>query len=346
MDLKTPEPGHPLVKHVAGLIAQASLGDADRTNLGFALGRVFEAANRPDEAFTYYALANDAAQRVMAQRGIPYRPESTDEHVTRTLAQYPVQGTAAALDPLPIDLRLIFIVGMPRSGTTLIEQILGSHPRVKAGGELPFAVECERLHAMRRKELELEGPVDTSDPRERELLFRLRELYLDRLFARDLDAEYVTDKLPGNFSRLGLIRCMFPDAVIVHCRRDPEATGWSLFTSNFALHEPYYNSLEHLAHFYRSYQRLMRHWGSALGLPIIEMRYEELVKSPERETRRLLAEAGLDWNEQCLAFHKSRRPIVTASSQQVRRGIYTSSLTRWRPYEARLTALTALRGEV
>jgi tetratricopeptide (TPR) repeat protein len=346
VDLKTPEPGHPLVKHAAELSAQASRGDADRTNLGFALGRVFEAASRYDEAFTYYALANEAAQRVMAQRGILYKPESTDEHVTRTVAQYPVGSTAAALDPLPIDLRLIFIVGMPRSGTTLIEQILGSHPRVRAGGELPFAVECERLHATRRKELKLEGPVDASDPRERELLFKVRELYLDRLFARDLDAEYVTDKLPGNFSRLGLIRCMFPDAVIVHCRRDPEATGWSLYTSNFAIHEPYYNSLEHLAHFYRSYQGLMRHWRSALSLPIVEMRYEGLVKSPEGEIRRLLAAVGLNWNEQCLAFHESRRPIVTASSQQVRRGIYTSSLERWRPYEARLTALTALRGEV
>ncbi len=342
VDLKTPEPADPLVKHVEKLIAQRSLADADRTNLGFALGRVFEAAQRHDEAFTYYALANEAAQRVMAERGILYKPEIADEQVTRTVATYPVQSTRPALDPLPISLRLIFIVGMPRSGTTLIEQILGSHPRVKAGGELPFAVECERLHAMRRKELELEGPVDPGDPRERELLLRLREIYLDRLFERDLDAEYVTDKLPGNFSRLGLIRFMFPDAVIVHCNRGPEATGWSLFTANFAIHEPYYNSLEQLAHFYRSYRRLMSHWCSALMPAIVEMRYEDLVKTPEREIRRLLAEVGLDWNDRCLAFHESRRPVLTASSRQVRRGIYTDSLARWKPFAAKLGPLTGL----
>jgi hypothetical protein len=274
-----------------------------------------------------------------------YKPEAADDYITSTVANYPVQGTVAPLDPLPIDLRLVFIVGMPRSGTTLIEQILGSHPRVRTGGELPFAVECERLHAARRRELGFAGPVDPADLRERELLLRVRELYLDRLFERDLDAEYVTDKLPGNFSRLGLIRCIFPDAIIVHCRRDPEATGWSLFTSNFAIHDPYYNSMEHLAHFYRSYQRIMRHWRRALMPPIVEVRYEELVKSPEREIRRLVAEVGLDWNLRCLSFHESPRAVVTASSQQVRQGIYLSSLDRWRPYASRLGALATLRAE-
>ena len=345
VELQTPPPEDPLVRHTEGLAARQPLGDADCANLRFALGRVYEAAKRHDEAFAHYAIANEATQRVMRQRGIVYNPEATDEHVASTIAAYPVEGIAGALDPLPIDLRLIFIVGMPRSGTTLVEQILSSHPRVRAGGELPFAVECERLHAARRRELGIGGPVDLADERERELLLRSRELYLDRLFERDLDGECVTDKLPGNFARLGLIRLLFPDALIVHCRRDPMATGWSLFTANFAIHEPYYNSLGHLAHFYRGYQRIMSHWRAVLRQPMVEVRYEDLVQDPERKIRRLLHEVGLDWNAQCLASHEHDRPIVTASSQQVRKPINSSSLERWRPFESRLSALAAARAD-
>ena len=162
------------------------------------------------------------------------------------------------------------------------------------------------------------------------------------MFARDLDADYITDKLPGNFARLGFIRLLFPDATIVHCGRHPMATCWSLFAANFAMHYPYYNSLDHLAHYYRCYQKLIAHWRSVLPHAIVPVQYEDIVLSPGAQAKQLLEQLGLGWDDRCAAFHESSRPVYTASHRQVRRPIYTASLDRWRPFEAKLGALAAL----
>ena len=281
----------------------------------------------------------------MDARGIRYRPVDAEAWAARIAAAHPSVGFDRPLPPLTLGPRLIFIVGMPRSGTSLVEQILASHPRVAGGGELTIAADCERHYTRRRQELGLGGAADPGDERERELLLEVREQYVDQLFERNLDAEFVTDKSPGNFARVGFIRSLFPDAAIVHCRRHPVATCWSLFASNFALHDPYYNSLEHLAHYYGCYRRLMAHWRSVLRPAVTEMSYEDLVASPEREIRRLLDQTALNWDERCMNFHTSPRPVLTASHTQVRTPIYTTSLERWRPFESRLGALAGLLGE-
>jgi tetratricopeptide (TPR) repeat protein len=341
-ELSLPDPDDPLVRRAERLAAEGSTADVERVNLGFALGRVYEAAQRYEAAFERYDTANAAAARVMLNRGIAYSPEATEDWVTKTVARYPSDSFSEPLEPLPFELRMIFVVGMPRSGTTLVEQVLSAHPMVRCGSELTFTIDCEAAYLRHREKLGLRGPIDLKDDREREALIRAREIYLDKLFERGLDSDYVCDKLPGNFARLGLIRLMFPDAFVIHCKRHPIATCWSLFTANFAVHDPYYNSLDHLAHYYRCYQRLMGHWLAVLKPRPIELAYEDLVQSPERHIGRLLEELALPWDDRCLAFHEQRRPIATASYRQVRMPIYTTSLERWKPFESKLAPIASL----
>jgi Flp pilus assembly protein TadD len=342
VDLAVPGLNDLLTLRVEKLLASGNLADTDSANLNFALARILEAARHYDSAFAYYERANAAVVRVTGAKGIRYRPAEIEACVAGNVATYPAGSFPRPLDPLPIGLRLIFIVGMPRSGTSIIEQILSSHPRVAGGGELSIATDCELLYMQRRKELGLGGAVDPENECERDLLTEVRERYVDKLFERNLDAEFVTDKLPGNFARLGFIRTLFPDAVIVHCKRHPIATCWSLFASNFALHDPYYNSLEHLVHYYGCYQRLMAHWRSVLSPAVADIRYEDLVFNPEQEIRRLLDHTALDWDDRCMNFHLNRRPVLTASHTQVRTPIYQTSLERWRPFESHLGPLSDL----
>ena len=341
-DLDPPAPNDPLTMQWQKRAASKDIESTDSANLNFALARIFEGALLYDTAFAHYEKANQAILRAMDAKGIRYRPADTETRVARTLEIYPSNFLRRPLEPLPLDLKLLFIVGMPRSGTSMVEQVLASHPRVAGGGELTIAAGCESFLEQRRKEFGLQGALNTEDERERSLLVETRERYIDQLFERGLDADFVTDKLPENFTRVGLLRVLFPDAVIVHCRRHPIATCWSLFAANFALHDPYYNSLEHLLHYYRCYERLMSHWGSIAAPPMVDMHYEKLVSNPEIEIPRLIAEAGLDWSDECMAFHENRRPVLTASCAQVREPIYSTSIDRWRHYESRLGVLKEL----
>jgi len=342
VDLDLPGHNDPLTVQWQKRAASKGVDNADAANLNFALARIFEGAELYETAFAYYEKANQAILQAMDAKGIRYRPADSELRVARTLATYPSNAMRQPLEPLPLGLRLIFIVGMPRSGTSMVEQVLASHPRVAGGGELTIAADCESFLEQRREECGLHGALNAEDEGERSLLLEARERYIDKLFERDLDADFVTDKLPENFTRVGLLRLLFPDAVIVHCRRHPIATCWSLFAANFALHDPYYNSLEHLLHYYRCYERLMSYWRGIPGPPMLEMHYEKLVSDPEIEIRRLIAGAGLDWSDQCMAFHENRRPVLTASCTQVRAPIYSTSIDRWRHYESRLGVLKEL----
>jgi tetratricopeptide (TPR) repeat protein len=335
------EPSAPLVAQIAAAGERVPRGGVDSVNLEFANGRILDAAGDHMAAFRHYERANSMAARALKARGIEYQPLAVDAWVARTIDTYP-----ATFDE-PVDanssgIRLIFIVGMPRSGTTLVEQILTSHPRVVGGGELSIAAECERLFARGRSERGRKGAVDPRNSEDRGLLSDAREWYLDRLMERDLDGEFVTDKLPGNFARLAFIRLLFPDATIVHTRRHPIATCWSLYTANFGAHEPYHHSLDHLAHFYGCYQRLFEHWRAMLRPAPIELSYEELVTRPGDRIPALITAAGLEWEPQCLRFFENRRAVLTASRRQVRRPLYTDALDRWQRYSSCLESLRSL----
>jgi hypothetical protein len=160
-----------------------------------------------------------------------------------------------------------------------------------------------------------------------------------RIHQLNASATYVTDKMPMNFLHLGLIRMLFPDCHVIHCMRDPRDTCLSCFMTFFAKGHEFSHDLQDLASFYKDYRRLTDHWKNNVGLPLIEVRYEDVVADLEGQARHLLQALGLTWDERCLSFHKTRRAVPTASSAQVRRPLYASSVGRWRHYEKHLGIL-------
>ncbi|HSH13907.1 MAG TPA: sulfotransferase, partial [Desulfurivibrionaceae bacterium] len=245
---------------------------------------------------------------------------------------------AGCPSPLPI-----FVLGMPRSGTTLTEQIIASHPLVHGAGELPDLLELAnhpREGAVEGYPLSLQG-LTRSD------LVDLGEKYVRGLQARNPAAQRITDKMPANFNCLGLIHLMLPNAKIIHVRRNPVDTCLSGFTRLFnkSQHQSY--DLAEIGRYYRNYAELMAHWRRVLPAgAFYEIQYEELVADNENQARALLEYCGLEWHEACLESHKTSRNIRTASVTQVRQPIYQSSVERWRKYEKHLGPLLEALGDL
>jgi Sulfotransferase family len=232
----------------------------------------------------------------------------------------------------------VFIVGMPRSGTSLVEQILASHPAVHGAGELP---DFDRLATTAT----VANPAIALFP---ECIGRLTpaqltavgERYLARLRALAPEAQRVTDKMPINFRHLGLIRLALPQARIIHVRRDPVDTCLSCYSILFMGNQPHAYELGELGRYYHSYQRLMAHWRTVLPPDaMLEVDYEDVVADLEGQARRMVAYCGLDWDAACLSFHRTQRPVRTASAVQVRQPIYRDAIGRWRPAEVELRPL-------
>lgn len=239
----------------------------------------------------------------------------------------------------------VFIVGMPRSGTTLVEQVLASHPQVFGAGELAaFQQATQALAAMPPTPQPYPELVPSLSGAE---LSALGEDYLGRTRRLAPAADRITDKMPGNFLAVGLIYLALPKARIIHVRRDPIDTCFSCFSTLFAAEHAYSYDLGELGRYYRAYAALMRHWRALFPEEImIEVHYERLVGDFEIEARRIVAHCGLEWNEACREFHKSRRPVLTASMVQVRQPIHQSSVGRWRPFADMLEPLFAALGDL
>jgi tetratricopeptide (TPR) repeat protein len=336
VDLDPPLPTDPLAERLESLLLKPSLPDRESAMGRFALARIYEKAGRTEQSFALYRGANAAAAAMMQGSANAYVAQHAEEEAERTIGLFSRAALTEPLEPLDIGVKLIFIVGMPRSGTTLTERILSSHSQVSAGGELPFMQEC--LAKLRGGPGPSKG--GRSDLSRREFMRRLRNDYLDALFESELDGDFVTDKLPANFSALGLIRILFPDAIIVHCIRDPMATCWSLYTSFLDSHLCYHTAFQDLVHYYNKvYSRYMRHWAGIDGMNIFNVEYEGLVADPESGIRALLHHCGLPWEAECLDAQDSDQPIFTASMAQARQPIYSTSLTRWRKFERHLRPL-------
>jgi hypothetical protein len=225
---------------------------------------------------------------------------------------------------------------LPRSGTTLVQQILASHSNVHGGGELPLSQEAF-LSVAPDKGSEEEsfaslGRIDRATVR------RVAETYLQELEALDPSALRVVDKTPNNYQYLALLATLFPRARFIHCHRDLRDVALSCWVTNFA-QISWANEPSSIAAHFREYERMMEHWRRTLPMPLIEVSYEALVAGFEKETRRLVDACGLAWEPQCLAFHRTRRPVGTASALQVREPLHAKSVGRWRHYAEALAPL-------
>ena len=318
------------------------LTEKDATTLRFALGKLCDDADRFEDAFAHYTAANVLKRAELARQGLTFDAALHERLVDRLIAAFDrtaFEGRGDLGDRADVP---VFIVGMPRSGTTLVEQILASHSRVFGAGELEH---LGRLVATLSDEIGAGVPypecMAALDPA---TAGRLGRTYLDQL--RDLapEAARITDKLPGNFLHLGAVALLLPGARIVHCRRDALDTCLSCYFQNFHHTLPYAYDLDDLGRYYRQYTRLMAHWREVLPLPLLEVDYEDLIENQEAVSRRLVDFCGLDWEAACLAFHRTERAVQTASLSQVRRPIYRSSLARWRNYAAHLAPLRTALG--
>jgi predicted Zn-dependent protease len=325
---KTPEHRADARRVLQSAIARPEQSPADRSALLNALGVLEEREGRYDEAFESFRGANElipsgfSEERV--QRSVAGAVRVFGREAIGRLPRSTIQ------DPLPV-----FIVGMVRSGTSLVEQILASHPAVHGAGELDdVAMLTHSIPALTGGQ-----PYPDCIPAlTRAHVDQLASAHLARLRALGGSAERVTDKMPPNWSYLGVIDLLFPGARIVHCLRDPLDNCLSCYTTPLISHS-YHSRLRDIAAVYRSYRTLMDHWRSVLRVPILEVRYEDLVAHPEERSRELVEFLGLPWDPACLRFHENERVVGTASNDQVRRPVYASSVGRWKHYERHLGEL-------
>ena len=332
--LKRPETAAPLIED---MLAQTGNNTADsRSKLHMAVGRLYDDMREYDRAFEHF----HSGHRL---KNGSFDPEAHPSQIRRLIDWFD-SATLARLPRASVKSETpVFIVGMPRSGTTLVEQILASHPEIHGAGELLRLGEItRRLPAVLGTDTDYPACVSALTPAVADSAARNYLEYLHGLSGGS--ALRVTDKLPGNFMHLGLIELLFPGARIIHCMRDPLDTCVSCYSQNFSGHE-YMHDLAHLGVFYREYRRLMQHWRSVLRVSLLEVQYESLIENPEAVSRHLIEFCGLPWDDSCLRFYENRRTVITASYDQVRRPIYTTSTERWRNYAKHLDPLrTALEG--
>lgn len=311
------------------LVDRPGLTAGERRSLHFTLARLCDKAGQYDRAFGHAVIANrlkNAWYDSNAQRADLNRLKAVySETSIKTL---PRSGNHSELP--------VFIVGMPRSGTSLMEQILSCHSRVHARGETQ---DVGKL--LVEKVPYYPDGVRSLTP---EKLDAMAEAYLQKLRQLAPQASRVTDKMPGNYVSLGIISQVFPGARIINCRRDPRDICISHFLLEFGRGLTYSYDLESFAHAYEDYRQLMEHWNAVLSLPILNVRYEELIADPQTWVARILDFCGLEWEDACLDFHKSKRQVITASYDQVRKPLYTSSVARWKHYERHLEPVSRILG--
>lgn len=325
-----------------GLLAGDALSPEDRFHIEFSLGKALEDAGDHAASFTHYAEGN-RLRRELLHHDIG---ELTDQRERAgrlyTPAFFAARADAGCPAPDPI-----FVVGMPRSGSTLVEQILSSHPLIEGTMELPdMTTIVRRLAGRKTRSQDSDYPeiVGTLSAAE---LTALGEEYLDRTrIQRKTDRPYFIDKLPNNFLHVGLIRLILPKAKIVDVRRHPLGCCFSGYKQHFARGQAFSYDLAEIGTYYADYVRLMALWDAVLPGHVHRVTYEKLVADMEGETRALLAYLGLDFDPAVLRFYETRRAVRTPSAEQVRQPIYADGLEQWRHYEAWLGPLKAALGPV
>ncbi len=321
----------------------------DQIQLNFALAKVLDDIGQYDRAWQHYDRANrlkpghseSLRQAKPGQKADRATRVPLKDTVDRAIEFFTPEFFASKHGVGNPSTSPVFIVGMPRSGTTLTEQILSSHPHVVGAGELK---EIEQI----RQRIANQIDQSTNDPAGMypnilttlgQQLTDLSDVHMSLLDGLRGDARFVTDKMPTNFIHLGLIAVLFPNATIIHCRRDPMDVLVSCYCQN--LSAPFCD-LDALAKYHQQYRRLMSHWQKVLPLKIHTTDYEALVRDPEPNSRRLIEACGLDWDERCLDFHANDRAVHTPSKWQVRQPMYQTSVSKWKRFESQLSHIVEL----
>jgi tetratricopeptide (TPR) repeat protein len=311
-------------------IASSGIAPLDEADMRFAIGKYYDDVNEFGNAFQNYKRANELLKTLAKQYDREERTRFVDDLIqvyTRGSISSLQGGASASMKP-------VFVVGMMRSGTSLAEQIIASHPAAKGAGELGYWSDAAESHESELRKQILSLPTRSA----------LAEAYLRVLQAGTGDATRIVDKAPINSDHLGLIYSVFPNAKIVYMRRDPIDTCLSCYFQKFSVALNFTMDLSDLAHYCREHHRLMAHWRAVLPPgSILDVPYAELVADQEGWSRKILDFLGLEWDDRCLEFHKTERQVVTASYWQVRQKIYSNSVARWRNYEKFIKPLLGLR---
>ncbi|MCI0400692.1 MAG: tetratricopeptide repeat protein [Gammaproteobacteria bacterium] len=314
------------------LSTRDDLVDDSRIHIQFALGKVYDDCALYEAAFAHYERGNQ-----LKRNSLDFDQAEHTDRISRLIATFTAdffkeRSALGNESELPV-----FIIGMPRTCKTLVEAIVSSHPAVYGGGQLPYihriVQEMPRLLHTSVAYPESISKIDGGSAR------AITEGYIKGL--RDVSeiALRVTDTLPFNYEHLGLIALLFPKARIIHCRRDPVDVCLSIYFQHFTAQHPFAYDLRDIAHYYHEYQRLMAHWRALWPGRMLEVDYETLVSNQAEMSRRLIDYCGLEWDDRCLAFHKSAPAVHSASSWQVRQPIYNTEIKRWKHYEKHLGVL-------
>jgi tetratricopeptide (TPR) repeat protein len=312
----------------------------DRYHLSFALGKALEDRGDYEESFRYYERGNE-----LKRSENTYRPEIIENNTRQQIEICTAELFAGRRGWGSPDRSPIFIVGLPRSGSTLLEQILASHSEVEGTQELPNIQQI--VHRLRGRVPDMNNP---RYPRilaqmSAEEALSLGEHYLEGTRAYRTGKPYYIDKMPNNFRHLGLIHLMLPNARIIDARREPMACCFSNFKQLFANGQEFTYSIDDIARYYRTYLELMRHWDRVLPGRVLRVHHEEVVDDLDGNVRRVLEFCGLEFQPQCLEFYKTERSVRTASSEQVRQPIYREGLDQWRHFEPWLGPLETALGD-
>ena len=328
------ESSDPEAGNVEALLQDPSVDDESREYLHYSAGKMYHDMARYDDAFRHFAAAKELVDSRFDLAG--FRSE-IDDLINLFDASF-FESSKGVGCP---DARPVFIVGMPRSGTTLTEQIIASHPHVHGAGELPY------IHRLSKQVMPLlfhERQSKTRKLQPRDIRAFAKQ-YLDDMGTEGDAFIRVTDKMPHNFKHLGLIALLFPNAKIIHCLRDPMDNCVSCFTNKFNQAHGYNTSLRTLGLYYREYRRLMAHWSAVLPVETLTVQYEQTIADQENTSRNMIDYLGLPWDEACLNFQETNRDVSTLSRWQVRQPIYKSSIGRWRNFDQHLGELKAGLGD-
>ena len=322
------------MKAMESLFSKKDLPVTEGTYLAFALSKAYGDLGDFDKSMTFLLKATD-----LKRSSFDYSISESREEFDKIKEVFSVDFFSNHRNTGSPDQTPVFVLGMPRSGTSLTEQILASHAEVYAAGEIDdLAIVYELLSKPVDQEPVITFP-DGLNRLDDQAFTDSGNRYVQRIRRYSGDARFIIDKMPHNFMRIGFIKAILPNARIIHCTRNPMDNCLSIFKTYFGERHRYSYDLSELGQYYRMYLELMDHWKATLPDFVYDLNYEELVKSPEEQVRKLLQHCGLPWDNACLDFHQTRRRIGTASNTQVIRPIYDSSVNLWERYAKHLDPL-------